>query len=72
MEKLLLSPSEVANALGLGCPKVRWLISRGELPSIRIGRRVRVPVVGLRRWVEGQAAEPLVTVGPIESVPQPE
>lgn len=67
MEKLLLSPNEVAEALGIGRPKVYSLLSRGELPSVRVGRSVRVHFAGLRRWVEEQVAERLVSVGPSEA-----
>jgi excisionase family DNA binding protein len=52
MEKLLLSPNEVAEALGIGRPKVYSLLSRGELPRVRVGRSVRVPAAALRKWVE--------------------
>lgn len=51
-QRLLLRVSEVAKALGLGRTKVYELIAAGELPVIRLGRAVRVPVTALQRWVE--------------------
>jgi excisionase family DNA binding protein len=40
---------ECARLLGIGERQAREAIARGELPSIRVGRRVLVPVPALRR-----------------------
>jgi excisionase family DNA binding protein len=55
MEKLMLSPAEVAQSLGIGRPKVYMLVARGELPSVRLGRSVRVPLAALKQWIESHA-----------------
>ena len=55
MEKLLLRPSEAADILGLARAQVYVLCSRGVLPAIRIGRSVRLPVAGLREYVNALA-----------------
>lgn len=55
MEKLLLRPSEAADVLGLARAQVYLLCSRGVLPAIRIGRSVRIPVAGLREYVNALA-----------------
>lgn len=52
MDKILLRPVEAAEAIGVGRSKVYELIASGELPSVKIGGSVRVPVAGLRAWVE--------------------
>ena len=52
MEKLLLRPSEVSELAGLGKSKTYALIAVGEIPSVRIGRCVRVPADRLREWIE--------------------
>ena len=57
MEKLLLRPIEAAEAIGVGRSKVYSLLASGELPSIRIGGSVRVPVDALRSWIARQLAE---------------
>lgn len=57
MEKLLLRPTEAAEAIGIGRSKMYELLAAGKLPSIRIGASVRVPVDALRAWVERQLAE---------------
>lgn len=51
-EPLLLRVEEAARMLRLGRATVYLLVSRGELPSVRIGRAVRVPAEALRRWIE--------------------
>jgi excisionase family DNA binding protein len=51
MDKLLLRPTEAAEAIGIGRSKVYELLASGELPSIRIGSSVRVPVDALREWI---------------------
>lgn len=54
MKRLLLRPEEVQEALGIGRSKFYELIAKGELPSVRIGRLVRVPVAGIEQWVQRQ------------------
>jgi excisionase family DNA binding protein len=56
MERMLLTPDEVANLLGLGRTKVYALLGSGSLPCVRIGNRLRIPVEGLRDWVARQHA----------------
>jgi excisionase family DNA binding protein len=53
-QRLLLRIPEVAEALGLGRTKVYELIADGVLPTIRVGRAVRVSVTALQKWVEEQ------------------
>lgn len=54
MEKLLLRPMEAAEATGLGRSKMYDLLAKGIIPSVRIGKSVRVPVDALREWVKQQ------------------
>ena len=55
MEKLLIRPSEAAEVLGIGRTKIYELIARGEVPSVRVGSVIRVPLEDLRLWVQGKA-----------------
>jgi len=57
MEKLLLKPSEVTQVLGIGRSLVYELIARKEIPSVRIGRCIRVPAESLQRWLKDQEAQ---------------
>jgi excisionase family DNA binding protein len=52
---LLLDASEAAKLLSLSRSKVSNMAGRGELPSIRIGRVVRIPSDALRAWIEERA-----------------
>jgi len=54
MEKLLLRPVEAAEAIGISRSKIYELLASGELPSVRIGASVRVPVEALRAWIAAQ------------------
>ena len=56
-ERLLLRPREVAVATGLSRSMVYELINRGEIPAIRVGKSVRVPVAELQQWIREQAAQ---------------
>lgn len=52
--KLLLRPEEVATALGVGRSTVYALLRSGELPTIHIGRSLRVPVHAVEVWITEQ------------------
>jgi excisionase family DNA binding protein len=54
VDRLLLRPLEAAEAIGIGRSKVYELLASGELPSVRVGASVRVPVDALREWVARQ------------------
>ena len=56
MERIAYRVTEAADAIGISRAKAYELISRGELPSIRIGSSVRVPVDALRAWIDRQLA----------------
>lgn len=51
MEKLLLSPEEAAEALGVGRSCVYDLMRKRELLSVRIGKSRRVPVAAVQSYV---------------------
>jgi excisionase family DNA binding protein len=51
MEKILLRPVEAADALAIARSRVYALIASGEIPSVRIGKSVRVPSAALSAWV---------------------
>jgi excisionase family DNA binding protein len=56
MDRLLLRPTEAAVAIGISRSKIYELLASGELPSIRIGGSVRIPVDALRKWIDGRLA----------------
>ena len=50
--RLLLRIPEAAETLGIGRTKIYELIATGELPTIHVGRAVRISVSSLQKWVE--------------------
>jgi excisionase family DNA binding protein len=55
--KILLKVTEVRKSTGFSRSKLYSMIASGELPSIRVGRSVRVPADALREWIERKMAE---------------
>lgn len=51
MPNILLKPMEVARRLGICRAKTYELISKGVIPSVHIGRSVRVSEESLERWL---------------------
>jgi len=58
LDRLLLRPGEVGEVLGLCRSKAYELIACGTIPSIRIGKSVRVSAETLRKWVSDQQVSP--------------
>jgi excisionase family DNA binding protein len=52
MEKLLMRPAEAAELLAVSRSKLYQLIAAGKVPSVRVGKSLRLPTEALRRWVE--------------------
>jgi excisionase family DNA binding protein len=60
MDKLLLTPTEAASALGIGRSKLYELLQTGELASVHIGACRRVPADALKAFLDSlrQATTP--------------
>lgn len=56
MKRLLLRPNEAADLLAVGRSKLYELIAAGEVPSMKIGKSLRVPAAALEQWVAEHAA----------------
>jgi excisionase family DNA binding protein len=56
--RLTLTVEEVAATLGISRAFAYEAVRRGEIPSIRIGRRVLVPRAALERLIDGDSAPP--------------
>jgi len=52
--RIVLTVPEVAAELQIPASTVYDLIRRGEIPSVRVGRRIRVPKRRLEDWVNGR------------------
>ena len=55
-ERLAVSVPEAAAMLGVGRTKAYEAIRTGELPSVRLGKRVLVPLAQLRAMLSGDVA----------------
>jgi excisionase family DNA binding protein len=53
---LLLDAAEAAKVLSLSRGKVCDLAARGEIPSIRVGRALRIPRDRLLEWIENRTS----------------
>jgi excisionase family DNA binding protein len=51
-DRLLVSPIEAANLLGIGRSKLYLLLQSGDLQSIRIGSCRRIPVTAIEALVK--------------------
>jgi excisionase family DNA binding protein len=51
LDDVLLRPREVARLLGLSRSGIYRMITRGELPHVRLGRSVRVPQRAFKAWL---------------------
>jgi len=54
--RIVLTVPEVAAELQIPASTVYDLIRRGEIPSVRVGKRIRVPKRRLEDWVNGRQA----------------
>lgn len=53
-EKLLLKIEEAGQMLSVGRAKAYLMAASGEIPTVKMGRSIRVPLAKLREWVERQ------------------
>jgi len=51
---MVLTVPEVAAELQIPASTVYDLIRRGEIPSVRVGKRIRVPKRRLEAWINGR------------------
>ena len=56
-ERLLLTVEEAARRLGIGKTLAWELVWQGVLPSVRLGRCVRIPLSALEEWIARRVRE---------------
>jgi excisionase family DNA binding protein len=54
--EVLMTVEQTARRLGVGRTLAWGLVKRGEIPSIRLGRLVRVPTSALEEWIRHEAS----------------
>jgi excisionase family DNA binding protein len=55
-EPLLLRAAEAAKLLQVGKNTIYAMAASGEIPSLHIGRQLRIPEQELREWIHAQVA----------------
>jgi excisionase family DNA binding protein len=53
--QLALRPKEAAKALDIGVRLLWSLTNRGEIPHVRLGRRIVYPISALEAWLAEKA-----------------
>lgn len=58
--RLVMTPAEVAEALGKNLNELYGMFQRGEapFPVRKLGRKWVVPTASFMRWLEGDAGQP--------------
>jgi len=59
IEGSLIGLKHLADKLAVSRRTVHRIIERGELPTLKIGRRRLVRLAELRRWLDGRETLPL-------------
>ena len=59
----VLTVEEAGRWLGIGRSAAYDAIQRNELPHIRIGRRIVVPIKALERMLDGSSDHPIIDPG---------
>lgn len=57
MEKATMSVQEMALQMGISLSKAYALTREADFPSIRVGKRVLVPVSEFKAWLSARATE---------------
>ena len=63
LNKIALTPQEVADLCGLHINTVRKLIADKKIPAVHLSRKILVSKAGLLRWLEGQSNPPAAPTG---------
>jgi len=58
MDKCTMTPEELASYLGIGRNSVYKLISEEQFPTVRVGRRILIPIRNVNRWLNGEFSQP--------------
>lgn len=57
IDRILYRVAEAGQAIGVSRSRMYELIASGEIPSVRVGNVLRVPVDGLREWAKRKATQ---------------
>lgn len=60
MERLVMTPEEAAEALGVGKSTIYDLMRANRLRSVKIGRRRLIPIAACREFLDALPTEPVL------------
>ena len=69
---LLLTTKEVARELQISEKTVSRMVQKGQIPSLRIGRTIRIPTEQLKDWIREQSGYTSTRVGRAAQYPKGE
>ena len=55
MDRLTLTPSEAAQALGVSRNKIYELVHTNNFPAVRLGKKIVIPAERLQEWLREQS-----------------
>ena len=58
MERITLTVREMAQSLGICRSKAYALTQRADFPTVRLGKKVVIPVAALQEWLAKGGTEP--------------
>lgn len=58
-KNITMTVLEMAACLKIGRNTAYKIVKNGSIPSIRIGRQLRIPVVAFREWLASNGSKPL-------------
>lgn len=68
MTRLSVSVPEAARMLGLSRSSTYAAVQRGEIPSVRVGGRVLIPLLRLEELINGEASSEGINPARVEKV----
>jgi excisionase family DNA binding protein len=57
VERLTYRITEAAEAIGVSRTKMYEMVASGEVPSVKLGKSVRIPVQQLKAWLNRRVDE---------------
>lgn len=59
MDKRLLTAEELGQYISKSIPAIYTMVSRRQIPFVRLGRLTRFDVRAIDKWLESQSIKPL-------------
>lgn len=57
MEKLIMTPADIQQVMGVSKNTAYTLINRADFPKIHVGRKILIPRDAFLRWLEAQTKQ---------------